>query len=229
MGPISTINIETEHSFDVGIRDLAKKATRQDLLAYVFEQIDSLYKFSSLLRRPAIHEKYIRSLSAGVPMSHFVPWDRDHIENKFPGANEEIIRRLSLANTRRRQQLRFWEQNHESAVRESSPSFLLQSAARDTGPQSILDTTNFTSAQETSTHPRSTGQSFSTFVSSAINREGTPSAYTRTIYTPSTQAESRGLRVPDLPVVPLDQTVFECPYCHSQLKLQEMLQRHSWK
>lgn len=90
-----------------------KKSDIQHLTSIIFEQVRSLYKVSGLLRRPAIQDKYIRSIGKDVIFSCYTYWDQAHVKNKFPNCSDVISRRLGVANTRRREQLRFWDRHRQ--------------------------------------------------------------------------------------------------------------------
>lgn len=216
---------------------LSSRNPIKDVLSSIYEQIRSLYKVSALLRRPVVRDKYIRSLSKDQAISCYLQWDEAHIRNKFPNANELLIHRLALANTRRRQQLRYWE-NHHSQDKEISLNLPI---SQDKNPALNLGTSSASSGVQedgqtkvTSTHSfsqpsKTTKQSFSTVAQSALADHETFSGRARTVYEPSVQGHNRVLRVPDHPKVPFGVTTFECPYCRSKLNVQAMKQRQLWK
>ena len=73
---LSSISTASEQSSDDGSKSRPKKSETQHLVSNIFQQIRSLYKLSVLLRRPVVHEKYIRSVSKDVNASYFIPWTR---------------------------------------------------------------------------------------------------------------------------------------------------------
>ncbi|KAL8712208.1 MAG: hypothetical protein Q9225_006987, partial [Loekoesia sp. 1 TL-2023] len=187
---LSSISTPSEETFrDVG-KSYPKQTEIQYLVSHIFEQIRSLYKFSVLLRRPSIHEKYIRSVSKDKYSSCFVFWDQAHVRNKFSSASEVLVCRLGLANTRRRQQLRYWENHHENAA---------DRVPLATRPQTGTQGSGYISAPTYDAPSRTTKESFSTVVQSVINDSGTQLASPQTIYPPSSQGQGHYLRVPDPP------------------------------
>ena len=211
----------SELFLDGGNRSCPKKGEIHYSLSDIFTHIQSLYKISVSLRRPAIHDKYIRSVSKDANTSYFIPWDQSHVESKFRNASEVLVRRLALANTRRRQQLQYWEE-HPQDVAEGvlSEAVLCESGIppRESKPTRSLGIPSGT-----------TNQTFSTVALSGVNDNETFSGRPKTIYQPSLQGASSHLRIPDIPKVAFGQTSFECPYCHTQLEVQTMRKRQLWK
>ncbi|KAF8253413.1 TPR-like protein [Wilcoxina mikolae CBS 423.85] len=83
--------------------------------------ITCLYKFSIAIRNPAPSDK-LRKCSK-IDVSHFEYFDQQHVREKFPEAPEFLIERLSRANTRRRQLLKYHEKHHgKIAARYDLPS-----------------------------------------------------------------------------------------------------------
>ncbi len=216
----------------------SRKAIKQ-VLSAIFDQIRSLYKVSALLRRPVVRNKYIRSLAKDQAISCYLQWDEAHIKNKFPSANEGLVHRLALANTRRRQQLRYWEDHQPQDKMIALPPPLSQDEAHalNTGSAAPALSAGIPENGQTkkfSLHrlgqpSRTTKQSFSTVAQSALADHETFSGRARTVYEPSVQGHDRVLRVPDHPRVPFGTASFECPYCHSKLEVQAMRQRQLWK
>ena len=218
---LSSSSATSESLLDGGNRSRPKKGEIHYSLSDIFTHIQSLYKISVSLRRPAVHDKYIRSVSKDANTSCFVSWDQSHVESKFQNASEVLVRRLALANTRRREQLQYWEKHPQDAAEGvRSEAALLKSAIPPTEskPTQSLGIPSGTSKQ-----------TFSTVALSAVNDNETFSGRPRTIYQESLQGASDHLRVPDIPKVLFGQTSFECPYCHTQLEVQTMRKRQLWK
>lgn len=184
---LSSVSTASEETSDDVSKSRPRKTGIHYLVSHVFEQIRSLYKFSALLRRPSVHEKYIRSALKDSYSSCFVPWDQAHVRNKFPRASEVLVRRLGLANTRRRQQLKYWENHYESAA-ERMP-LAPRSQPGTLGNEAIT-------ALSHDTPSRTTKEGFSTVAQSVVNDNGTFPESPQTIYTPSLQGKGHYLRVP---------------------------------
>lgn len=220
---------------DDGSTSRSKNGEIHYLLSDIFVHIQSLYKISASLRRPAVNDKYIRSVSKDASASYFIPWDQAHVKNKFRNASEVLVRRLALGNTRRRQQLKYWEKHPPDAAEDLSPEAALFDTEQGPSatPQEKLAigrlATKSIPTQSLGVPSRTTKQSFSTVAQSVINDNETFSGRPRTLYEPSLQGASRYLRVPDIPAVPFGQTSFECPYCRAQLDVHTMQKRELWK
>ena len=232
---LSSISTISEQYSDDGIKSRPKKSETQHLVSHIFGQIRSLYKMSILLRRPAVHDKYMRSVSKDANTSYFLPWDHAHVENKFRNARQVFVRRLALANTRRRQQLQYWEKHHENEAEGMSPAshphptVLKIGVAKPNSNARPQEKPPVIGSASEKIPAQSLGMSFSTVAQSAVNDNETFSGRPRTIYAPSFQGRGRRLRIPDLPTVPFGRTSFECPYCYAQLDVQTMRQRELWK
>ena len=72
--------------------------------------INCLFQMSMLVRKPARHDFYILPQSREV--SAFKPFDQAHVREKFPEADQDLVERLGLAITLRRQYLRYRERHH---------------------------------------------------------------------------------------------------------------------
>lgn len=83
----------------------------QSLLNDIRHIITSLYNISSALRDPVPRERLAKF--ATIDVSHFKPWDIDHIRHKFPGAPEYLVKRLGEANSKRRQLLQYYKNHHD--------------------------------------------------------------------------------------------------------------------
>lgn len=211
----------------------------------IFDDIRSLYKLSTLLRRPSVPNKYIRSVSKDQEISHFARWDQAHVEARYNVAGPELVRRLGLANTRRRQQLKHWEKHPDRSeldqprikLPQESPNITLGSNRKNlSGPwqqqqqqQRTVSDAVVESSRSLGVPSQTTRNSFSTVDLSTLNDNGTSSAYSRTVYEPSVQIGLCSSRVPDLPKVPLGASSVRCPFCFATLELKAVQKRHLWK
>ena len=189
-----------------------------------------------------MRDKYIRSIAKDPEISYFAKWDYEHLRNKFPNAKKFLVRRLSIANTRRRQQLRHWEKHPDveqlgDHLIESSQTLpdkkieLKPKAYAESQPQEaqVRPMAVENHAQSLGVLSKTTKQSFSTVACSVLNDNETFSGRPRTVYEPSIQSKHRSLRVPDLPKVVPGVTSFRCPFCLISLEVKTMSQRHLWK
>ncbi len=211
----------------------------QDLVASIFDHIRSLYKLSALLRRPSVPNKYIRSISKDQVVSHFGYWDQAHVENKFRDAGAHLVQRLGLANTRRRQQLKYWEKHPDRSDLDQPQSKTLFQASLESRPRSldgrrphqmvVEPTAILKPSQSLGVRSQATKQSFSTVALSTLNDNEASSDRSKTVYEPSMQDTTRALRVPDVPKVPEGASWFDCPFCFAKLDPRTMQKRHIWK
>lgn len=220
-----------------------KRTDFQHLVASIFDHIRSLYKLSALLRRPSVPNKYIRSICKDQVVSHFGNWDQAHVENKFRDAAAHLVQRLGLANTRRRQQLRYWENHPERygtdqpqptlADHRSSQLPLEPRPSSLTGPwphrMTMKPAAFMKPSQSLGVTSQTTKQSFSTVALSMLNDAEASCNHSRTVYESSIQGATRSLRVPDVPKASGVTSTFNCPFCFARLDVQTMQKRHLWK
>ena len=231
----SSVSTSSESSVGEEEKSSARKTDFQYLVSGIFRHIRSLYKISALLRRPVARDKYIRSVSKDEAVSFYAPWDQAHLEDKFRGANQSILRRLAMANTRRRQQLKFWEKHPA----ESSEAVKVTGPIISHKPQSLVGAKDTTRSTNLTVDKRptlslgvpsqSTKQSFSTVAKSELNDNETSSGRPQTVYEPSTKGRTSKLRVPDRPKIPFGQISFDCPYCLTKLNVRNVDHRAAWK
>ena len=69
--------------------------------------VTSLYKISTVIRRPLPSDRHIKSTQTNV--QHFADFDQRYVSDKFPTANVELLARLGRGITRRRQLLAYHE------------------------------------------------------------------------------------------------------------------------
>jgi hypothetical protein len=231
----------------------SKKSPVQYLLTLIFDHVRSLYKISVLLRRPAIHDKYIRSVSKDENISCFAYWEKDHVAEKMTqwaldkdlryekpiGHDHPLAFRLAMANIRRREQLKHWQRHPDrpsifTAQASGLPELLTAPAANlkvETRSQPDKKRSSFLEkiTSNTATTGRETKQSFSTVAASILNDHETVTGRAKTEYALSAHGGGKTLRIPDIPEVPKNTLVFDCPYCFSKLEVNAMKNRRLWK
>jgi hypothetical protein len=252
-GSSSSLSSDTGSSSDELRSPRPRKSEVQYLISVIFGHIRSLYKISLLLRRPAIHDKYIRSTPNDQALPHFASWDKAHVSEKmgqwamgegFPykepiDPSNHLVSRLAAANTRRREQLKYWQKHPDRPT-----SISVQPAASDKqqslaskDAEAILQnqTRSIESAvpredeRKTATSSKNTKYSFSTVAKSELNDNETFSGRPKTVYEPSENSRGRPLRVPGVPCPPPESLTFDCPFCYSKLDVKTMQQRQLWK
>lgn len=153
---------------------------------------------SMLVRRPARHSLFLET--EPVDFSEYERHDIDHVRNKYPKAQDTIIKRLGLAITRRRKTLRYRERHHAKLGR-----------GLDTGndTMSVLSDTIATtlSIQEIGLEEGSSRTDFSqTSFAPSLSSGGNPT-------------------VPNPPKDTIGGATFECPYCFYVISIPDS---HSW-
>jgi hypothetical protein len=144
--------------------------------------------------------------------------DLRKLEKKVSGHQQELIRRLASANTRRREQLLYWFRHPD----QPPPEF---------GVHEVLgkvheDRTEVDSQGQVSTAAKDT---FTIAAASDVYRATKMVGPTRTEYSESTTSNNNSSRVPDVPKAAFENDSFECPFCHAMLDSSEMQSRTQWK
>lgn len=81
----------------------------QQLRGSIATIINCLFQMSMLVRKPAQHD--LRTGSKKADVAAFEPYDRNHVADKYPKANEILVSRLGHAITKRRRYLKYRERH----------------------------------------------------------------------------------------------------------------------
>ncbi len=90
--------------------------------------VNCLFGIAIAIQNPAPHDRYIRTQA--VDVSHFQPYDIQHVRSKFSGVKPWLADRLGTAISRRRHYLKYRQSHHEKLAhgldRESDPGKALE-------------------------------------------------------------------------------------------------------
>ncbi|KAF4336913.1 transcriptional repressor tup1 [Fusarium beomiforme] len=151
-----------------------------------------------------------------------------------------LCQRLARANTRRREQLRYWTdhpydtKHNVPRISEVGSKAVLPNLATQSKDGSVLgsqaSTVNQTKFKEPPAMPKSISskRSFSTVAESDIH-ETTTDTKPKTVYAPTEIGQARSSSIPNPPKVKDGQLTFLCPYCGFALDSSMMRDRQSWK
>ena len=167
------------------VGDESLPSEMRQLYEDVVNIIDCLYQLSMVIRKPAQHDVLTKSYD--VRVAAYEPHDRAHVRNKFVNADDIIVNRLGLANSRRREYLRYRERHHAK----------LGKGIEGTVASDLMSDTNATDYNNNDIDLGETasisGRSQSSYAHSLI--EGGP------------------ITIPPLPKLGSEGKPFECPYC----------------
>jgi hypothetical protein len=249
---ISSMSSSSDVISPGSLKDPQETVEIRRLISSVFGSIRSLYKLSTLLKRPSIPTKYLRSSTSGMSHSHrlsgYEYWDQKHVEEKMKqwafdtnqsyegpiDSNYFLTARLAAANTGRRRQLKYWQKNPDYQPEENRTSEPLRRQDESkvdltSVQQSLRKPLPAKSQSEAITTPSGpTIQSFSTVPLTLLNDNETFSGRPRTIYAPSAAGGKRS-RVPDAPRLPVGAHATQCPYCFTPLDATSVRKRDLWK
>ncbi|KAL8944440.1 MAG: hypothetical protein Q9211_000582 [Gyalolechia sp. 1 TL-2023] len=164
----------------------------QQLRSNVASLITCLFEISVLVRKPARHDVGIRSKDSDLAAYEWA--DRRHVKDKFPNADDEIVRRLAYAITYRRKYLRYRER-HAAKLRQG----IDHDAERD-GRSEVLSKTFATDVKTRGGD-------------GVVDDNASDSAFTQTSYASTLISGSR-LTIPTAPEASRGGAPFECPYCY---------------
>ncbi|RYP69214.1 hypothetical protein DL769_005329 [Monosporascus sp. CRB-8-3] len=253
------------------------------LVQQILAQIRSLYSLSSLLRRPQVGGKYLRSIKAvlkddstseTIPLkAAFVKCDYSHIVEKVhlwrgptkcemhmefdteeaapPGSDvspsdvEDIswlCERLAEANTRRREQLRYWSDHPYDLRSEQATANRLEETIPARIHHEEVDRACKTESQVATVKPQDLDRqpegpasrwtlSRQTFSAVAVSDvfDAKPNVRPRTVSAPTTVGKRQLNTVPDVPKTAKTDPFFSCPYCGMTLLSKDMRIRALWK
>lgn len=158
-----------------------------------------------LIRKPARHDR-LRQCHVDDSTA-FQPFDRDHVANKYPGADSAIVERLGLAISRRRAILRYRERHHAKLGQG------IEHADDDTMPESKSVVLSQTVATDYKEH-----------IDLDLGDVASTSGRSQTSYAPSLEGGG-GICVPPLPKEAAGEQPFQCPYCYFIITIKN---RRSW-
>ncbi|KAH8803309.1 hypothetical protein F5884DRAFT_650479, partial [Xylogone sp. PMI_703] len=166
----------------------------QQIYCGIVETITGLFQLSIAIRQPAQHDRLLGTKRADA--TPFVPFDREHVSNKFPNALESVIDRLGLAISRRRAAIKYRERHHTKLGKG------IDHATNDQqdGTSTKISETIATEYKEPYKDLEDT--------------ESITSGMSQTSYAQSLFAGTDSITVPPRPKTSMDGNAFECPYCY---------------
>lgn len=195
--------------------------------------IDRLYQLSFKIRNPATRLGFSKAQNyhqidneTGIDLiAIFARFDRRHVEHVFLEFGTDIadepvqklVNRLAKANTRRRQQFKYWRARRNKIQAVSEP-------ARNTSlpiPSSNVLGAPPTGQEQVLEVPPTVGQPAPSMPSTAtrldpaiVSLDDTTSVISTSTYPRLTKGSELALEIPQLPKALRFKKEFECPYCH---------------
>ena len=198
---------EDEQSDDEEIDDFMTendpKTEMQELQESVGTTINCLFQMSMLVRKPVQHDVHIGSRHADV--AAFEPFDFNHVREKYPKAENALVKRLGNALTRRRKYLKYRER-HAVKLRQGIDNV-------DLGARGFQD------VHDAETMKEGTTSIISDTVATNFQCENiqfddnaSDTGISRTSYAP-TLLSGGNVAIPPPPKSSLGGMPFECPFC----------------
>lgn len=179
------------------------KTEIQELRESLATVINCLFQMSMLVRKPAQHDVHVGSKGADV--AAFEPFDYNHVREKYPRADDALLKRLGKAITRRRKYLKYRER-HAIKLRQGIDN--VECGAR-----------NFRNAHEGETMEEGIASILSDTVATGFRHQNidfdddaSDTGISQTSYAP-TLLSGGNVTIPPPPKSSLGGEPFECPYC----------------
>ncbi|KAF2728682.1 hypothetical protein EJ04DRAFT_503670, partial [Polyplosphaeria fusca] len=184
--------------------DLQGNTELKQLFASVQITVTCLFRLSMAIRDPAPNSQSRSTIT--VDKSYFEEHDIQHVQAKFPKADEFLTGRMGRAISGRRQYLAYREEHHRKLTKNAERIGLEEARTEHT--------TNSTEAS-----PLPTGQVNAEEIQAIDNDD----ALSQTSYATSVNAT---IRVPALPKEARQQEHFECPLCYMIVSIHTL---KAWK
>ena len=159
--------------------------------------ISCLFQMSMLVRKPARHD--LLTKAQPTDLSAYEPFDQDHVRNKYPKAEDSLVRRLGLAMTQRRKYLKYRERHHQKLSK------------------------GLDDAQETNSEYSELSDTIATdFKIGEVDTEdeSAKSEVSQTSYAP-TLLNGGDITIPPPPKASRGGEIFECPYCFFMITVRD--------
>jgi hypothetical protein len=164
----------------------------QQIYHGLVDNINCLFQMSMVIRRPAYHDRLLGTKRADATV--FEPYDRKHVSQKYPRADDTIVHRLGGAISRRRAALKYREKHH---------------AKLSAGINHTLDDQHGTiSTQMSETIATEFEESHIMFEETASNSDLSQTSYAQTLL-----GSGAAVTIPSPPKESTNEQPFECPYC----------------
>ncbi|CAF9933693.1 MAG: hypothetical protein HETSPECPRED_008748 [Heterodermia speciosa] len=162
--------------------------------------IKSLFQMSMLVRKPAQHDFRLGASRAEVEA--YGPYDISHIREKFPKANEVLVKRLAAATRQRRMYLKYRER-HAAKLKQDLPRIMGEKAT------TLLSDTTVTDAEKWNID---------------FGERASISGESQTSYA-ATLMDGADITIPSAPKESRGGQPFECPICYYIIKVESA---NSW-
>jgi hypothetical protein len=219
-----TYSLRNNPELEAEMTAIASTTPLKEAIKEIDNVISCLYRLSITIENPASQDKLEKM--ERLEMSHFERFDIEHISNKYqlPEDYQYLIERLGKVNTKRRQLLKYHNENYEKIVGRRVAVNATGATDCELGPGSEDD---FYSEDMHTTVSTQYEYSVNLDLVEAVplNLDSRSEAgFSVTSYASST-ADSGNLRVP-APPLGFDKGPFQCPYCFIIVETEN---RAAWK
>jgi hypothetical protein len=169
------------------------------------ELINSLFQMSMLIRRPTRHDRILGTRKEDSVT--FEPYDRKHVHEKYPRADDLVVDRLGTAISRRRADLKYRER-HRAKLSQGINK--LYTGTPDDRESTVFSDTIATEFKEPNIQ---------------FDETDSNSGISQTSYAPTLLEGGKAITVPPPPKESANEKPFECPYCFFITSIKN---RRSW-
>ncbi|OAL40252.1 hypothetical protein AYO20_00672 [Fonsecaea nubica] len=188
------VEVNEKHSAtEEGTEDDEGKAEVAEIFNDLVQVITNLYRLSILVRQPSQRDQFLRYRKADAV--GYEQFDRNHVQEKFRGADPRVIDRLGTAISNRRRHLKALERHRAKLGKGISHAHVED----HDGVSTVMSGTLATEYEETGAVAR--------LEATSVSGESTTS------YAASFLSGKRNIQVPPPPVGYGSDEPFECPYC----------------
>lgn len=211
--------------------------------------IRNLFQISIIVRKkPAPHDRLIKA--AKIDTSFYEFFDIRHVQEKYPLADQDLVRRLGIAISKRRKYFKYREQHRQklsasqsnlqikdpvasksTILDDQSKSQIAKSQKGQATGEETLSLRQSTTVKESTTASTFVPLPSQTPLNLGINEQQSDTA-TQTTYESTTSLAQDRFRTPDLYRVSKGAREFECPYCYTIIRLrsdEQKKQEREWK
>jgi len=165
----------------------------EEVYSSIQRLLECLFQLSMRIRRPALRDKVLGRRKDDS--KDFEDFDRRHVKDKFPHASDVIVDRLTMAISKRRSNLKYFERHHRKLGKGIS-------VTDSSGGNEMK--TSYSSTLATTFHEASMDDIGKASISHA----------SETSYAPSLFSSDSRITIPAPPLESAGGKPFECPFCY---------------
>lgn len=165
----------------------------EEVYSSIHRLLECLFQLSMRIRRPALRDRILGRRKDDS--KDFEDFDRRHVKDKFPYASDVLVDRLTMAVSKRRSTLKYFERHHKKLGKG-------------------IKVADYGGGNEAGTFYSSTVATTFHEPSMDTMEKASVSHASETSYTPSLFSGDSRITIPAAPLESADRRPFECPFCY---------------